>query len=144
MRRLILTDTSETTLEQMYYAAICIADPDRAEKLYRVYREKNVQPNFWREAYSNIQYSENALISAIVNQLGMPFGAYVIERCDSQCIELAPWMYSSKFDREEFERGLFADDATEEYVRSQVRTLELTAAFLYWLDGYEKKHGKGK
>ena len=136
MRKLVLRQTDDFSLDTMYYAAISIADVAKAEKLYKVYQAGGVPKDFWRQAFLAMHFGENALISAIVNQLQMPFGAYVIERCDEDCIEVAPWMFSSKFDREAFVKGLFSENVTEEYIRSQQRMFELTAAFLYWLDRY--------
>lgn len=143
MKHLVLSAQQGDPLESMYYAAISIADPRRAERLYKVYRENKTAETYWRDAFLSENYGDTALISAVVNQLGMPFGAYVLERCDSECIELAPWMYSSKFDREDFMNKIFADDVTEEQLRAQMRSLEVIASFVYWLTDYEEKKKKG-
>ncbi|MDD3333902.1 MAG: hypothetical protein PHI98_00150 [Eubacteriales bacterium] len=129
--------------EKMYYSAICLGVLSDAERLYAEYR-KHPTATFWRDAFVKNEVSETLLMSAIINMLNIPFGSYMFKRRDNEIMEITPWIYGNEKNEEIVLKALDKDTVEIQDLKSLSRMFRVTAAFLEWLNDYEKKELKKK
>lgn len=137
---LILENGKNINFESLYQRAISLVDGDAALEMIRSQKRKGASPRFWQTTYLKGGYQELSLMSAIIFELDMPFGAYVIVRQEQDLIEVVPWLFSSNVDRSQVAAEVFRGEASSDEIRSYARTLTLTADYLDWLEDFNSKH----
>lgn len=141
---LILKNGQNINFEELYQRAIALVDGDAALQLIRSHKRAGASPRFWQQTYLKGGYQDLSLMSAIIFELDMPFGAYVIIRQEEDLIEVVPWLFSTNVDRSTVVDEVFTGSASSDEFRSFARTLTLTADYLDWLEGFYSKHGEKK
>lgn len=135
---LILRDKQNgINFERMYYQAICLGELEQAERLYAAYQKEPVN-GFWHDAYQALGLPETILMSAIINQLNMPFCSYVFRRIEDNEMEIVPWLYGNNDSKQVLIDAVREDNASINALNTCSRTLLLTAHFLEWLNDYQK------
>lgn len=139
MRKLVLREEDGKLFENIYYLAMSIASPKLASALYDRRPPKDDPLNrYWQNAFNGIGGTENVLVSAIVNTLDMPFGAYVLIDRAPDRLTITPWLLSGKVDARQIENDVMADDVNCDTLLTYARRFALTADFLAWLDKRER------
>lgn len=139
---LILRNGKNISFESLYQRAISLVDGDAALQLIKAQKRPGASPRFWQETYQKGGYQKLSLMSAIIFELDMPFGAYVIVRQEADLIEVVPWLFSSNVDRMAVADEVFSGETSSDEFRSYARTLTLMADYLDWLEGFYDKHGQ--
>ncbi len=140
MRRLTLREGDGKLFEKIYYLALSIADPEKAERLFAERRRsENPLDRYWQNRFNEYGGTDNVLVSAIVNTLDMPFCAYVLTRREPDLLEISPWLLSGKVNGDRMEHEALSDDVTDETLLYYARMFALTADFISWLEKREKK-----
>lgn len=139
MTSLILRDGVNCSFEKLFHRAISLADAERSMQMTQATRRKKPAPRYWQDAYRSGNYPEITLLSAIMFEFDMPFGAYVLTQNTDEVLEIIPWLYSSKMSREAFVLSIFEAEAEPDDLRSHARTLSLTADFIEWVTEFNNK-----
>lgn len=139
---LVLINGKNINFESLFQRAISLVDGDAALEMIRQQKRAGASPRFWQETYLKGGYQELSLMSAIIFELDMPFGAYVIVRQEQDLIEVVPWLFSSNINRMDVARDIFSGDITSDEFRSYSRTLSLTADYIDWLETFYDKNGQ--
>lgn len=131
----------EDDFERLFYLAVCLGDSEIAARHYQEYLNAPT-PHFWQEVCAKENVSDKIIMSAIINHLNMPFGAYAFARYEEELIEVVPLLYSEKFDGELMETELFSKETRAETLRTYAILITQTADFIEWLNRFNKKRHK--
>ena len=126
--------------ERLFYLAICLGDTDIAARHYQEYLT-SPSPHFWQDLCAKENVSDKIVMSAVINHLDMPFGAYAFARYEEELMEIVPLLYSEKFDGELMVSELFSKETRAQTLRTYALLIGQTADFIEWLDRYHKARG---